>query len=559
MSSQPQSPASGQNNPQEFLQLAALGGWTFDPASDQLSLTPLAGRIFGIPPGVDASLHLSRKMLNARIDERDRELVDARWKEGLAGHPYELTYRLLSSPGETIWVWEKAQFVYDATGKTVSAKGVVQDVSLRRSMDTTLANIDPLTGLPNRELLTEHLELQIPLARRLERKLAVLFIDLDGFKQVNDNHGHATGDKLLRQVAYRMKECLRESDMVARQGGDEFIVVLQDVSADADAGIIALKLIESIGQVYDLDGTQVNIGASVGVATFPADGTDAKTLIQNADMAMYLSKSSGRETLKFFGPNLASKARDRRNIQNEISRAIEEQQFLMHYQPVFGLDSGLVKEVESLLRWNHPKRGLLEATNFIFAAEENGMIREIGRWVLRAVLQDAAKWQARGQDHTITVNISAQQIPDGLPVDWLAGLIEQSKADASKLVFELTESTLMQDSPGVHRWLKDVEKLGIRFSLGSFGSGYSSLGFLRISPVRQLKIDRTLVREMLKSPEQYAMVKSIIEIGRNLELKVCAAGVEDAATLQALKKLGCHSAQGFHLSHPVVAAGAIPL
>lgn len=559
MSPQSNPSASGQNNPEDYLQLACLGGWTYDTASEQLSLTPLAGRILGIPPGAQSALQLSRKMLNARIDERDRELVDARWNEGLSGHPYEMTYRLVSSPGETIWIWEKAQFAYDDTGKLLRAKGVVQDVSLRRRTDNTLANIDPLTGLPNRELLTEHLELQIPLARRQERKMAVLFIDLDGFKLVNDNHGHATGDKLLRQVACRMKECLRESDMVARQGGDEFIVVLQDVSADADAGIIALKLIESLGQAYELDGTQINIGASVGVATFPADGTDAKTLIQNADMAMYLSKSSGRDTLKFFGPNLATKARDRRNIQNEMNRAIEEKQFLLHYQPIFDLDSGQAHEVECLIRWNHPRRGLLEAGNFISAAEENGMIREIGRWVVRSMLLDAAKWQARGQDHAISINISSQQIPDGLPVEWLGEVIEQFKVDATKLVFVLTESTLMQDSPGVHRWLKDVEKLGITFSLGNFGSGYSSLGFLRISPVQQIKIDRTLVREMLKSPEQYAMVKSVIDIGRNLDLRVCAGGVEDAATLQALKGLGCHSAQGFHLSHPVVAAGAIPL
>lgn len=535
----------------DFFHLASLGGWTYEEESAKLILTPEAARILGVPHRDGETLSVNRKQLNARIDERDRDLVNARWKEALAGHPFETTYRLSGINAETVWIWEKAQFVFDPNGKPLGAKGVVQAVSCQLQTGSGQSNIDPLTGLPNRQLLSDHLELQIPLARRQERRIAVLFIDLDGFKRVNDNFGHAMGDKLLQLVAQRMKSCLRESDMVARQGGDEFIVVLQEISADADAGIIALKLIEILGATYEIDEHRIHIGASIGIAFYPADGADADTLIQHADMAMYLSKSSGRETLNFFGTSLANQVKAQKDIKSLLASAIELNQFALNYQPVYDIQSLKVHSVECFIRWNHPQKGILEAESFIPAAEENGMIRDLGRWAVRQMLLDAASWHAKGYDFKVSVNISAAQIPEGLPLDWLKETIAQTGANPAKLIFELTEATLMRDNAALLNWLFEVEKLGIGLSLGNFGTGYSSLGFLKVSTVNYLKIDRVLVREMLKNKTQYAMVKSILDIGRNLDFKVVAEGVQDEASLKALQDMGCQLAQGFYLARPM--------
>jgi diguanylate cyclase (GGDEF)-like protein len=407
--------------------------------------------------------------------------------------------------------------------------------------------------LPNRVLLAEHLDLALPLAHRNNSGAAVLFIDLDRFKQVNDVLGHAMGDELLRQVAGRMRDCLRESDMVARQGGDEFIVVLQDVTLECDAGLVALKLLEAMTRPFNLHGNAAHIGASIGIALFPVDGDDAETLFRNADLALYQAKTSGRETLRFFDQAMRETALHQHSLEMELRRALATQEFILEYQPIFDITPGQPHAVEALIRWRHPDRGLIAPDQFIPAAEENGLIRDIGRWVIQEVFRQVACWHKEGIDFKVSINLSTRQIPEGLSLVWLREKLDEYSIAPEQLVFEITEGVLLKDTPATQRWIDGVLQLGIRLALDDFGTGYASLGFLRNFRMHQLKIDRSFIMTSQAEPRQLGLVKSIIDIANNLGLEVIAEGVEDAKTLSTLSRMGCQYAQGFHLARPMPA------
>lgn len=536
----------------DFLVLAKMGGWHLDVASSRLLLSSHAARILGVDDGGTETVRLSREVLHERIHKEDRSEVMARWSAALSGHPYEARYRLNTVSGEPLWIWERAHFTFDASAQLLSVVGVVQDVTEHLVRVNEQANVDALTGLPNRRFLAEHLDVLIPLARRNELQLAVLFIDLDHFKQVNDVLGHAMGDLLLREVAARMRSCLRESDLVARHGGDEFIVVLPGILGESDAGLIALKLIEVLTKPYDLDGHAAHVGASIGITLFPANGVDPAVLLSQADMAMYRAKSAGRATLCFFEPEMMAVARERQTMDVEMRRALVNREYELHYQPIYDMGSRRrMHAVEALIRWNHPQRGLVGPDYFIPAAEESGLIRDIGRWVVQEACLQMSRWQDKS--FFVSINVSSMQIPKGLSLEWLRETIRQSDVDPGRLIFEITESALLQDNQETHRWLSEVERLGVRLSVDDFGTGYASIGFLRAFCLQQLKIDRSFVRDMLRDEKQRDMVKSIVGIARNMGMTVTAEGVEDAETLSALKALGCDFAQGFHLSHPLPA------
>jgi len=559
--------------------LAGLGSWVCDSRTDTLLLSASAAVMLAVAKvgeGAAAALpeqhtqptqptYLSRAELHAKIHPLDRAEVEACWHAALSGQSYDIEFRLGNDSHTAVWIWEKVQAQVQTQAKQADGEpntatalifGVVQDVTQRRhAVARTLvqANHDPLTGLPNRTLLAEHLDMAIPLARRNGLGLAVLFIDLDRFKQVNDALGHAMGDELLRQVAQRMKGCLRESDMVARQGGDEFIVVLQEIGHESEAGLVALKLVEVLCQPFSLHGTPAFIGASIGLTLFPEDGSDAETLFCNADMAMYAAKASGRQTLRFYDKNMHAAAVAQHQMEVELRRALAEQQFLLHYQPIYEMSGQRPFAVEALIRWQHPERGLLAPDLFIPAAEWNGLIREIGHWVIEEACQQMAAWRAEGIDLVMSLNISARQIPDGLPLDWLSETLAHYDIDPSRLLFEITETMLVSDSPAVLRWVEKVNALGIQLALDDFGTGYASLGFLSKFQMQHLKIDQSFIRAMHEQPSHYALVKSIIDIGCNMGLTVTAEGVENADALQSLSTLGCHYAQGFHLAYPMSA------
>jgi diguanylate cyclase (GGDEF)-like protein len=539
--------------------LAALGNWSLDLASGKLSLSAEAARIYGLPAGAIYRDAFTLEQINARIDAADRTQVEASWRDALGGAPHDMEFRLTRPDGAPVWVWQKASLEFDSCGCPVRAIGVVQDITRRRNRHDEMmsaADHDPLTGLPRRSLLCEFLAMAIPLAQRNQSMLAMLFIDLDRFKQVNDELGHDAGDDLLRQVAQRMKDCLRASDMVARQGGDEFIVVLQNIGHESEAGLVALSLVEQLTQPFTIAGLRVNVGASVGIALLPGDSDDVETLFRNADLAMYQSKAAGRQTLTFFDPAMQRELLTRRALESDLHRALEEQELVLHYQPIVQLPNQRVAGVEALIRWNHPEHGLIGPEVFLKTAEDSGLIKPIGRWVINEVCRQMGAWTREEGPLAVSINISSRQIPNGIAFDWLRDTLSRFNIRPGSLSFEITESILIKNDHGVLQWLKDLEKLQIGIVLDDFGSGYASLASLWQHNIHQIKIDKSLVAGMRSDIRKRALVKSIVATGKTMGILVSAEGVEDAEALTSLQMIGCAFAQGLHLAPPMPAEEA---
>lgn len=428
---------------------------------------------------------------------------------------------------------------------------VVRDVTERKRAEEEIryrANFDQLTGLPNRELLVERLTQAIRQARRDSRRLALLFVDLDHFKQVNDTLGHTLGDRLLQQAAERLKNCVRESDTVARQGGDEFVVLLQGIDQPRDAAQVAGKIISQLRDPFLLDDHVAHIGASIGITHFPEDGEDVLSLFRNADLAMYRAKDGGRNSFQFFEPAMTQAAMQRRSMESDLRLALDRGEFRLHYQPIYQLAGARLVGVEALLRWPHPRRGLVPPVDFIALAEETGLIRELGIWVLKQVCRQLAQWRDQGLDFYVSVNISSRQIPDALPLAWLQDLLAGHGLTPDRLVLEITEGVLLADTTRTQTWLEEARHRGFRISLDDFGTGYSSLAYLKRFPVDQLKIDRTFVGDMHRDPADRSLVEAILAMARSLGLEVIAEGVENAEQLALLRRMGCLLVQGHHFS-----------
>lgn len=546
-------PKPSRRTESSLFDLLDMGSWDMDFSSGNIRFSSAACRIASL----QGEVHSSREALMARVLNTDRQRIATAWRAGLTSGVYEAQYRLFVD-GNVKWVWEKAQIEFDEDGVPTRAHGALQDISRHRQAETELfkrANYDQLTGLPNRNLLCEHLGRTLSIAKRCRQQLAVLFVDLDRFKLVNDRLGHNMGDKLLKQAAQRMKACLRESDMVSRHGGDEFIVVLHDIAHEAYAGLVALKLIEAISHPYRLDGKELHIGASVGISLFPTDAENAETLFHDADMAMYRAKESGRNTLCFFDPTMVGIAIQRQRLESDLRDAMQRGEFALHYQPIVDIQSGKLAGVEALIRWNHPRNGLMSPDTFIPTAEEVGLIRDIGRWVVTEVCRQQADWRSMGIDVYTSVNVSGRQIPDGLPLDWLEHALSAYGVSTDRIVFEITENTLLQDTPKTRHWLEAVRKLGIKLFIDDFGTGFSSLGYLRHFRMDSMKIDKSFVLGMQRDPRMYSLVKSIIAIGSNLDMSIVAEGIENEEAMGQLRELGCDYAQGYHLFRPLTAEG----
>jgi EAL domain-containing protein (putative c-di-GMP-specific phosphodiesterase class I) len=316
---------------------------------------------------------------------------------------------------------------------------------------------------------------------------------------------------------------------------------------------VALKLLEILTRPFDLHGTAAHIVASIGIALFTTDSDNADALFRNADLAMYQAKTNGRETLRFFDPSMRETALHQHSLEMELRRALVNQEFLLEYQSIFDIAPGQPHAVEALIRWRHPDRGLIAPDQFTPAAEENGLIRDIGRWVIQEAFRQVAFWRKEGIDFMVSINLSSRQIPEGLRLDWLREQIDEYGITPEQLVFEITEAVLLKDTPTTQRWIDGVLQLGIRLALDDFGTGYASLGFLRNFRMHQLKIDRSFIMASQAEPRQLGLVKSIIDIADNLGLEVTAEGVEDAETLSTLSRMGCQYAQGFHLARPMPA------
>jgi|ERR1700733_589990 diguanylate cyclase (GGDEF)-like protein/PAS domain S-box-containing protein len=452
---------------------------------------------------------------------------------------------------------DSAAPIHDRSGKITGAVIVFHDVSVARRMSLQLSHLaqhDSLTDLPNRMLLNDRLQQAITMAKRHGYRIAVLFMDLDRFKHINDSLGHVIGDQLLQAVAARLEGCVRESDTVGRQGGDEFVVVLSELEAAENAGISAAKLLAALTLPYHIGPHDVIVPVSIGVSIYPDDGEDAEALISNADTAMYHAKENGRNNYQFFKQEMNIRASERQFIEGGLRVALEHKEFSLHYQPKIDLGTGAVTGVEALLRWKHPDRGFIPPAQFIPIAEDTGLILPIGQWVLREACKQSRAWLDSGfAPVPMAVNISAVEFRSKDFVESVRGILHESKLDPHCLELELTESVLMKHAESTVTMLKALKEIGVQLTVDDFGTGYSSLSYLRQFPVDSLKVDQSFVHEISSHKDDAAIVSAVISMGNSLKKRVIAEGVETREQLDFLTAEGCEEAQGYYFNRPMVA------
>ena len=450
---------------------------------------------------------------------------------------------------------DSAAPIHDPSGQVTGAVIVFRDVSVARAMSLQLAHLaqyDSLTDLPNRTLLNDRLTHAIALARRHGTSLAVLFLDLDRFKHINDSLGHAMGDTLLQSVTHRLVGCVRKSDTVSRQGGDEFVVLLPQVENGEDAAVTAEKMIAALAAPHRVADHDLHVTASIGISIYPGDGHTAETLISAADAALYHAKENGRSNYQFFKIEMNARSVERQSLERSLRGVMERHELVLHYQPKMSLETGAMTGVEALIRWRHPERGLVCPRTFVPIAEDSGLIVPIGRWVLREACRQVQAWLDAGLPPIrIAVNVSAVEFRAGGFLEHVCAVLDETQLEPRYLDLELTESVLManaESTPTVLRALKDV---GIQLAVDDFGTGYSSLSYLSRFPIDSLKIDQSLVQAITDDPTAATIVRAVISMGRSLNQRVVAEGVETREQLAVLHAQHCGEAQGHYFSQPV--------
>ena len=449
--------------------------------------------------------------------------------------------------------------VYDDAGRPSHYVGVMTDISQLKHSEAKLEHLahhDPLTGLPNRLLLQSRLQHALERAERHGARVAVLYIDLDRFKNVNDSLGHPVGDTLLDALAQRLLGRLRDEDTLGRLGGDEFLLILENAKRPEDAANMAQALIALLEKPFSLPGGhEVYVGASIGISLFPEDGTSVTELVQHADVAMYKAKEMGRNTCSFYTPALTHAANERLEMEARLRRALQQNEFVLHYQPQVDMATGAVAGCEALLRWNDPERGMIPPDRFVPLAEETGLIVPIGDWVLAEACSQARVWREQGLPvPSISVNISTRQLRQPGFAGSVAQALQASGLEPERLKLELTESMIMHHEEHAEGLLRELKTLGVRLSIDDFGTGYSSLAYLKRFPIDELKIDRSFVQDLTDDSNDMEIAAAIISMAHSLRLNVVAEGVETSAQREFLAAQGCQSFQGFLVSRPVPAA-----
>jgi diguanylate cyclase (GGDEF)-like protein/PAS domain S-box-containing protein len=535
---------------------AQMGIWYWESANDQFEYSNGVNPLFGRP--VDAP-HVGYAALLERMHPEDRELFGATIRHAIKhGEDFQVDYRVVWPDGTTHWMANRAQVYRDASGWAQRVVGVVMDITDRKMAEQRVAHMahhDALTGLPNRVLLRDRIQHAIAQAHRAGTKLAVLFIDLDRFKTINDSLGHQLGDRLLQAVASRILVCVREGDTVARVGGDEFVIVIPGIETSADASTVAGKILEVLGNPFHLHGNDLHVGASIGISLYPSDGGDAETLMRNADTAMYAAKDAGRGNFKFFTQHMNVAAQQRLTLETALRRALENGEFELFYQPIFDLRDRSISGFEALVRWRQPgNEEIVEPDEFIGVAEESSLIVPLGDWVLREALTQAKAWQTPERPLTIAINVSANQLSRRTFVDRLRQLISETRIDPRLIELEVTESVIIEGASEARDALDQIAALGVDLAIDDFGTGYSGLAYLKRLPIDTVKIDQSFVRDLTIDPDDAAIVTAIVAMARSLAVDVVAEGVETEEQLEELRRLGCQRAQGYLLARPMAAS-----
>jgi diguanylate cyclase (GGDEF)-like protein/PAS domain S-box-containing protein len=541
---------------------------TLNSISDAVISTDIAGNVTYLNQVAEKMTGWSREEASGRPVDEVFKIVDAITREP-ARNPMELTVQrnkpvslsasciLIRRDGIEFGIEDSAAPIHDRESQVIGAVMVFRDVSDTRAMAlqmSHLAQYDFLTDLPNRALLIDRITQAIALAHRRGKRLAVLLSDIDGFKRINDSLGHEIGDKLLKSVAQRLLACVRSSDTVSRQGGDEFVVLLPEIECAEDAARSAEKMLAALTVPHVIDQYDLHVTASIGISIYPHDGQDTGTLIKSADTAMYHAKENGRNNYQFFTQDMQVRAVERQFLESSLRGALKRQEFVLHYQPKADLETGAITGAEALIRWIHPERGYVSPDQFVWIAEDCGLIVPIGRWVLREACRQARAWQDAGlRPIPVAVNISAIEFRSKDFLEDVRGILQETRLEPRYLELELTERVLMQDAESTGAVLQALKDMGVRLAVDDFGTGYSSLSYLRQFPISTLKIDRSFVHEITVNTEDASIVGAMISMGKTLKQRIIAEGVETREQLAFLQDRFCCEGQGYYFSLPLVA------
>ena len=528
-----------------------------DPSGRITFLNPIAETMTGssLMEAVGKPMDKAFKILDAINRERAPNPME-RISEHSPGNCSPWNCILVRPDRSEIHIQDSVSPIHDRQGKVMGAVIVLRDVSAAWAMTQQIVHAtehDFLTGLPNRALLLDRLSQALLLAKRHMYHVAVLFLDLDGFKHINDSLGHAIGDEVLRSVGRRLRTCIRMPDTVSRQGGDEFVVLLQEVKQPEDVAIAAVRILHALAMQLAIgEHEHLCVTASIGISTYPDDGPDAETLIKNADTAMYQAKENGRRNYQFYRPEMNFRAVERQSIEEHLRRALERNEFELHYQPKVNLRTRAITGVEALIRWNHPRRGRIPPMEFIPVAEDSGLILPIGAWALHEACMQAQAWANAGLPRmTMAVNVSPVQFENENFLDDLFAILGETGLDPTSLELEVTEGILMKRPESKGSTLKILRDKGVQVAIDDFGTGYSSLSYLRKFPLDALKIDQSFIRQLSTTPDETAIVSAIINIGRSLNLRLIAEGIETSEQLAFLQAGQCDEGQGYLFGRPM--------